>query len=346
MRVLVTGANGHLGYMLVRKMVEAGHEVRASVRSITDARKTSRLEALHDVEIVEAQLARRDQMRAAMDDREVVFHAAAVYAYTEPERDREMIEASVQGAEMAVRCAADAGVRKLVLTSSMVTLPLTAPGAPPVDETAWTDDLRVPYVRAKTEGERNAWKVARELGQHMVAVLPGALLGPGFMRNTPSIDVVEMMARGGLRMAVPDLNFPLVDVRDVVHAHLLAAEKDCEGRFIVCNDVLPSLREMLQTLHEIDPAIPLPMMTLPDFMIRFLPAFDRLNHLMLHSPLTASPEFMQMNKGKRWNASNRRIKEVLGWEQGISMRTSLADTLEVLRQRQRASAGRKVAQSA
>lgn len=346
MRVLVTGANGHLGYMLVRKLTEAGHAVRASVRSIADARKTSRLEALPDVEIVEAQLARRDQMRAAMDDREVVFHAAAVYSYTEPERNREMSDASVQGAEMAVRCAADAGVRKLVLTSSMVTVPLTAPGAPPVDETAWTDDLRVPYIRAKTEGERNAWRVARECGLHMVAVLPGAILGPGFVRNTPSVDVVEMMARGGLRMGVPDMNFPLVDVRDVVHAHLLAAEKDCEGRFIVCNDVLPSMREMLQTLHEIDPAIPLPMMTLPDFMIRFLPAFDRLNHMMLHSPLTASPEFMQMSKGKRWNASNRRIKDVLGWEQKNPMNTSLADTLEVLRQRQAAATGRKVPQSA
>lgn len=74
------------------------------------------------------------------------------------------------------------------------------------------------------------------------------------------------MARGGLRMGVPDMNFPLVDVRDVVDAHLLAAERDCEGRFIVCNDVLPSMREMLQALHEIDPAIPLPMMTLPDFI--------------------------------------------------------------------------------
>ncbi|WP_162256894.1 NAD-dependent epimerase/dehydratase family protein [Noviherbaspirillum sp. Root189] len=344
MRVLVTGANGHLGFMLVKKLVESGHTVRASVRSATDMDKTSRLRMLAGVEIVEAQLARADQMRAAMAGIEVVFHAAAVYAYTRPERNQEMIEASVQGAETAVRCAADTGVRKLILTSSVVTLPLTAPGAPPVDETAWTEDLSVPYVRAKTEGERNAWRVARERGVNMVAILPGAILGPGFARNTPSIDLVEMMALGGLRMGVPELNFPLVDVRDVVDAHLRAAEQDCEGRFIVCNDVLPTLRDMLQALHEIDPAIPLPMLPLPGFMVRFLPAFDRLNHLMLHSPLTVSPEFMRMNKGKRWNASNRRIKEVLGWRQQITMKTSLADTLAVLRQRTTAKHG--VAQSA
>lgn len=67
---------------------------------------------------------------------------------------------------------------------------------------------------------------------------------------------------------------------------------------------------------------------------------------MLHSPLTASPEFIQMSKGKRWNASNRRIKDVLGWEQKISMHTSLADTRDILRQRQGAATGRKVPQSA
>lgn len=204
---------------------------------------------------------------------------------------------------------------------------LTSSGAPPVDEAAWTDDLRVPYIRAKKEGERNAWRVARKYGLHLVAILPGALLGPCFVRNTPSIGVVEMMACGGLRMGAPNMNFPLVDVRDVVRAHLLAAEKDCEGRFIVCNDVLPTMREMLHALHAIDSAIPLPMMTIPDFMVRFIPAFDRFNHRMLHSPLTAAPEFMQMSKGKRWNASNRRAKEALGWKQQIPMSSSLADML-------------------
>lgn len=346
MRVLVTGANGHLGHMLVQKLVGEGHTVRASVRSVTDMVKTSRLRTMPEVEVVEAQLEQPKQLRAAMDGIEVVFHAAAVYAYAAPSRNREMIDASIQGAEAAVRCAADAGVRKLVLTSSVVTLPLTPPGAPPVDESAWTDDLSVPYVRAKTDGERNAWRVARELGVNMVAVLPGAILGPGFVRNTPSIDLVEMMSLGGLRMGVPDMNFPLVDVRDVVDAHLRAAVQDCEGRFIVCNDVLPTLRAMLLALHEIDPSIPLPMLTLPDFMVRFLPVFDRLNHRMLNSPLTTSPELMRMTKGKRWNASNARIKRELGWKQSISMRTSLADTLSVLRARHDAAAHRNVAHAA
>ncbi|RPH58978.1 MAG: hypothetical protein EHM83_16515 [Burkholderiales bacterium] len=55
-------------------------------------------------------------------------------------------------------------MRKVVLTSSVMTLPLTAPGGPPSDERQGTTDLRVPYIRAKTEGERVAWRLAGELG--------------------------------------------------------------------------------------------------------------------------------------------------------------------------------------
>lgn len=336
MRVLVTGANGHLGFNLVSALIDAGHSVRASVRSVTDTSKTARLRTFPGVDIVEAELSRSDQMKAAMDGVELVFHAAAVYAYVTTGRTQEIFESSVKGAEMVVQCAADTGVRKVVLTSSVVTLPLTLPGAPPVDESQWTNDLRVPYVRAKTEGEKTAWRVAGERNVNLVTILPGAILGPGFERNTPSIDLVEAMVLGGMRMAAPDTNFPLVDVRDVAAAHLLAAEQDCSGRFIVCNDVLPSFRDMLQVLHALDPAVPLPLLTLPDFLVPLMPMFDRLNHRMLHSPRTVSAELMGMLKGKRWNASNRRIKETLGWQQTVPMRKCLADTLAALRQRQHA----------
>lgn len=333
MRALVTGANGHLGYNLTAALVERGHFVRASVRSITDPDKTARLRILGGVELAEAALERPDQLRAAMEGIEVLFHAAAVYQYVAAGREREIIDASVKGTETTLRAAADARVRRVVLTSSMVTLPLTRPGAPAVDETCWTEDLRVPYVRAKTEGERTAWRLARELGLDLVAILPGAITGPGFVRNTPSIDMIEAMMRGAMRMGVPDANFPAVDVRDVVAAHLLVAERDCAGRFVVCNDTLPSFRAMLETLHALDPRIPLPLMTLPGFALPAMPLFDRLNHATLGSPRIAAPELMAMIRGRIWNASNRRAREELGWRQSVSLEQSLRDTVETLKRR-------------
>ena len=338
MRVLVTGANGHLGYNLVARLLVDGHRVRASVRTLDDPSRCARLRALGEVELVEAKLERPDQLRTAMRGIDWLFHAAATYAYVAPGREQEILDDSIRGAEAAVNAAADAGVRRVVFTSSLVTLPLTTRGAAPSDETQWTDDLGIPYIRAKTEGERVAWRVARERGVDLVAILPGALTGPGFVRNTPSIDLVEAMMRGGLRAGVPDMNFPLVDVRDVVRAHLLAAETDCDGRFAVCNDTLPTLRTMLEVMHAIDPSIPLPWMSLPDFALGALPLFDRMNERLLHTPRTITRQMLGTFKGKVWNASNRRAREVLGWRPEISLEQSLRDTIETIRARGRSKA--------
>lgn len=338
MRVLVTGANGHLGYNLVSALLAAGHQVRASVRSLADPTKTERLRQLGMLDLVEVSLERPDQMRTAMHDVELLFHAAAVYAYYAPGRADEIVAASVKGAESAMRAAAAAGVRKVILTSSLVTLPLTRPGEAAVDESRWTTDLSVPYVRAKVEAERIAWLLAGESGIDLVTILPGAIAGPGFVHNTPSIDLIEVMMRGGFRVGVPDFNYPLVDVRDVVAAHLLAAEKPCDGRFVVCNDVLPSFRAMLATMHEIDPSIKLPLMTMPAFMAGAMPWFDWLNHRMLGTPRSATPELMSMFRGRVWNADNGRARKVLGWYPKVSQTQCLRDTMEVLRVREAVAA--------
>jgi dihydroflavonol-4-reductase len=333
MRVLVTGANGHLGFNLVRELLARGHSVRASVRSLKDAAKAGRLRALGQVEVVEVDVYQPTQFRAALEGIDTFFHLAAAYNYvpTPGREESEVVRPSVEGAENAVRAAAETKVPKVVMTSSLVTLPLTKSGAPPSTEEDWNEDLRVPYLRAKTMAERRAWALADELGVNLVTVLPGAICGPGFVRNTPSTDLVDCIMRGYFRMGIPDANFPYVDVRDVVSAHMLAAETPCSGRFIVCNDTLPSLRALNQTMHEIDPSVPLPLMTMPDLMLSAAPLFDRLNHWMLGTPRIATPEFIATTRGRLWNASNARIKRELGWNQSVTLETSLRDTMDTLR---------------
>lgn len=330
-RVLVTGANGHLGFNLVSRLIADGHAVRGSIRSLADTAKAARLRALTGLELVEANLERPDQLRAAMDGMDVVFHTAAVFSYVDPTRNDEMLRASIQGAEAAVRAAADAGVRKVVQTSSIVALPMTARGAGPVDESQWSTDLVVPYVRAKIEGERAAWRTARELGVTLVTVLPGAMSGPGFARNTPTIDTIEALMRGALRFGAPAINLPLVDVRDVAQAHCLAAERECDGRFVACNDAQPSLREILHIMHEIDPRVPRAPMTFPDFMTGLVPWMDRLNGMVLGTPVSLSREMAGAMKGRIWNVSCRRIREQLGWRPQVSIEESLRDTMTELR---------------
>jgi dihydroflavonol-4-reductase len=331
MKALVTGANGHLGFNLVKELLKTEHAVRGSIRSLKDTQKVERLKSLGDVEIVEASLDRPDQLTAAMEGIDILFHTAAVYSFTEPGREQEIIDASLKGIENTFYAAYEAKVTKIVLTSSVVTLPLTLPGASPADENDWTSDTRVPYLKAKTEGEKLAWDIAKDKKLDMVSVLPGTVGGPGFAKNTPTIDMIEALMMGAMRLGVLQMNYPYVDVRDVVSAHILAGEKDCEGRFIVCNNPSPMFRDIIEIMHGIDTKIPLPLMNLPNFMLGAMGFFDKFNRLVLRTPLTVSPALMATMKGKSWNFSNQRIKDTLGWQQQFSLEQSLSDTIDEIK---------------
>lgn len=331
MHALVTGANGHLGFNLVLALRAAGHRVRASVRSLADAAKAAPLRALGDVDLVQADVTDEAAMRTACAGADVLFHVAAVYSLTEAGRDGEILHAARAGTEAALRAAASAGVGHVVMTSSAVTLPLTAPGAPPVTEDDWTDDLRVAYFRAKVEAERLAWPLAAQLGLKLAALLPAGISGPGFRRPTPTVDLLAAMAGGAFRLGAPAGNFGLVDVRDCARAHVLAAERGATGRFITAYDEQPSFADLVRELHRIDPRIGRPLMTLPAVLSPVLPWVDRLNTLLLGTPRTATPELIATAvSGRRWNFRSTKARRELGWQPQVPLPQSLRDTLAAL----------------
>jgi dihydroflavonol-4-reductase len=333
MKVLVTGANGHLGYNLCKALLEQGCEVRGSIRLLADDAKAAPLRALSDIELVDLDVRNAEAFARAAKGVEVLFHAAATYVYhtSGREQDAEMVRDSVEGAENALRAAAGAGVRKVVLTSSTVTLPPGKPGAPPATERGWLSDLSIPYWRAKVMGEKTAWRFADELGVNLVTILPPAIVGPGFHRRTPSTDLLEGIMLGTMRLGAPKLNLPLVDVRDAVKAHILAAQKDVSGRFIICNDRLPSFIELTRMMHGIDPVVPAAPGQIPSFALGLAPFFDAMNYRLLGSPRVMTPELVASIKGKSFSVSTERAKAELGWKQEIPLEHSLADTMHAIR---------------
>ena len=200
-----------------------------------------------------------------------------------------------------------------------------------VDETHWATDLGVPYVRAKTEAERLAWKIAGELGLNMVTILPCGITGPGFVRNTPTIDFFEAIMLGAMRLGAPDTTFPVLDVRDVVRAHVLAAEHDCEGRFIASGDDIPTFRELAGIVSSIDPTVRPALMTVPHMMGWVVPIIDWINHRVLGSPRVATPEMVHTFNGMYSKPSNQRIKRVLGWKQQYSLEQTIRATMQAIR---------------
>jgi dihydroflavonol-4-reductase len=330
MKVLVTGAGGHLGYNLVSALLEEGHAVRGSIRSASDWATVDRLEALGPVEVVGARLESEDELAAAMRGVDAVLHTAAIYALVAEGREDEIVAASVEGVERAMRAAKTAGVGRVVLTSSVVALPLRPHGAPPATEADWATDLRVPYFRAKTLAERRAWELARELGLDLVTVLPGAFGGPGFVRNTPTIDLIEAIAKKAMLLGAPSITYPYCDVRDVVTAHLLALGPRANGRYIAVNDPIPTIADIARALNSVDPAIPKPLMTLPRAALPILPFLERLTAWINDCPRTMTPEMAATVQGRCFAMRPDRIREELGWTQRISLCQSLADTLATL----------------
>ena len=341
MKALVTGANGHIGSNLVRALVERGHSVRATVRSLGDTVRNAALVALPDVELVALDIRDADRFRSLCDQIDVLFHLAATYAYYPGTRttDEDIVADSVRGAEAAIRAAARQ-VGKVVLTSSMVTVPLRRASEPPATEADWQTDFSVPYFRAKTVAEQRAWELAEKYDVKLVTVLPGAVCGPGFTRGTPSTDLIEAIMLGALRFGAPRMNSPVIDVRDVVRGHILAAEKDVSGRFLLCGDSFPMMKELTRLMHAVDARVPIARMTMPDFMGTLLPYIDWMNSKIYDSPPMLTSELVEAMLGRRFNASNARARAELGWAPEITIPQTLADTMDTIRALRR-SAGRK-----
>jgi dihydroflavonol-4-reductase len=273
----------------------------------------------------------------ALQSIEVVFHVAATYKsiVADEAEAEELMRDAVDGTRAAMQAAARAGVRKVVLTSSVVTLPYRDRGGPPATEADWTDNTAIPYFRAKVESEREAWRLAKELNQELVTVLPGGIGGPGFTRRTPTIELIEGMLLGSMRFGAPRLNFSYVDARDVARAHILAAEKSVDGRFIVCNDEQPSIRGWSQAVHEADPSAPAAPWELPGFMTSLLPMLETVNQRLFGIPRFVSPESVDVVKGRWLVFDNSRARRELGWSPQWSFVDSLRDTTQAIRELRR-----------
>lgn len=332
MKVLVTGANGHLGFNVCKAFLEAGHDVRASIRSADDRTKADPLRAIGVTDIVGLNVRAIDPFVDACRGIDVLIHVAATYAMRPdgPAAVAALIGDSVEGAENAIRAAAAAGVPKVVLTSSVATLPRVSPSAPATTEADWASDLAVPYFRAKVEGERAAWNAAEATGVKLVTILPGTIGGPGFLRTTPSIDIIENIMKGTLRFGAPKANVPYVDVRDVATAHVLAATRDVSGRFIIVNDHVPTLREVSMLMNDIDPTVRAAPILFPDLILEAAPALDWARSKLFGSARMVTREIVATMRGKVTKVSTARAKAELGWEQSIPIDRSLAETMAAI----------------
>lgn len=239
MTTLVTGASGFVGSAVLRELLDAGHEVRALLRSTSDR---ANLEGL-PVEVVAGDLLDPASLERAVTGCEALFHVAADYRLWTP-RPEEIYETNVTGTRNIMAAAANAGVSRVVYTSSVATLGTNRNGTPADEETPVTlDDMIGHYKRSKFLAEAEVRELAGK-GFAVVIVNPSAPVGPRDIRPTPTGRMIVEAAAGRMPAYV-DTGLNIVHVDDVAIGHRLAFERGQVGERYILGGSNLSLREIL-----------------------------------------------------------------------------------------------------
>ena len=303
--VLVTGGSGYVASFCIGQLLNEGWTVRTTVRNLSreaEVRETlSKLTPHGDrLSVFAADLNSDAGWREAATGCRGVLHVASPLPLANPKSDDELVRPARDGALRVLTAARDAGVKRVVMTSSTAAVCYGRGGRrEPFTEADWSDptDRRdsSAYERSKMIAERAAWdwRAAEGGAMELVTICPGAVLGPVLGRDfSASIDIVRKLLDGSLP-GLPRFGWPLVDVRDIADLHVRALNSPVAagkryvgaGAFFWMSDIADVLRRELPTAR-------IPKTRLADWMVRLSANFDpvvkeRLFELGKERPVSA-----------------------------------------------------------
>jgi nucleoside-diphosphate-sugar epimerase len=316
-QVLVTGGSGFIANHCMLQLLAAGYRVRATVRSLAREPEVRAVLAAAGADpgdrlsFVAADLTSDAGWPEAVAGCGFVLHVASPFPLAVPRHEDELIVPAREGALRVLRAARDAGVKRVVLTSSFAAIGYGhGPVSRPFTEQDWTEPEGggvTAYARSKTLAERAAWDfIAREGGALELAVVnPVGVFGPVLGADfSTSIEIVKRMMDGALP-ALPRITFGVVDVRDVADLHLRAmTDPAARGeRFLAVAGDFMSMRQIALVLKARMGARArrVPTRELPDWLLRVVSIVDS-------SVTQIVPEL-----GKFKSATNAKARRVLGW---------------------------------
>lgn len=283
--ILLTGISGFIAKHVALKLLGAGYAVRGTVRRPDRADEVRAAlkphldpAALRRLSFVQADLESDAGWAEAMAGVVAVVHTASPFPIEQPNDEQELIRPAVEGTLRVLAAARAAGVRRVVMTSSIVAvLDAAVPGVQ--DERNWAQvsgpDTSA-YTKSKTLAERAAWDFAADAGIALTAINPGRVLGPPLDGNFgASVGLVRRVLRGRDPM-LPLVGFVCVDVRDVAEMHLRALQRPATaGKRYLSVAGSMTLIDMARVLKQAYPKRRIATMAAPRFLLQVLALFDR-----------------------------------------------------------------------
>ncbi len=322
MRGLVTGGTGFVGSHVVRALIDAGYTARVLHR------KSSKLDALAGLTYESAlgDILDTAALKTACQDCDWVFHIAAVADYWRSD-EAKMFEANVEGTRRVLQAARDAGVKRVVLTSSAAAVGFPKDGKPADESQPFNlSPEHFPYGYSKVLAEQVAQE-AVAAGQDVVIVNPVIVMGPGDL-NMISGTFVTQVKRFGRLVPVTPGGISVIDVRDVARMQLAAAERGRTGeRYILCTANYTQ-REWLSMIADVV-GVGRPFLPVPGFVLPLVAnVVDMLRKIGIHTPIDSDQvrlgaQYIYFDGSKAWNELCK---------PAVDMRQSLQDTYDWYRE--------------
>ncbi|NJB84183.1 NAD-dependent epimerase/dehydratase family protein [Wenyingzhuangia aestuarii] len=333
-KVLVTGISGYVGLHAAVELLKNGYSVKGSVRNLSKRDELTRairkeVEPNGNLEFCELNLLKDEGWAEAMQDCDYVLHIASPYVASEPKDENELIKPAIEGTQRALNFAKKAGVKRVVLTSSIVAMFGDANKSLNIEQDTWTNPNAKnmsAYVKSKTLAEKSAWDfIETQKGNNkleLVVINPGPIWGPTLSDKLSgeSMNIVKDMITGKMPM-LAKVRINMSDVRDIANIHVKALENEKANgqRFVVATENPYSFKEMAQILKSNGNA---KVSTLegPNFLLKFMSNFN--------SDLKGMKPFI----GNTYDADVSKTKEVFNWKP-ISFEKSVLDTVQSVKQR-------------
>ena len=330
--ICVTGASGFIASYVIRKLLDNGYTVRATVRGLTKGNKyeylTSLPGAAERLELVQAELLTEGSYDEAIAGCEYVIHTASPYVLDVKDPQHDLVDPALKGTLNVLQaCGKSGSVKKVVLTSSVAAVfdePISGHVYTEKDWNETSSLTRNPYFYSKTLAERSAWNYIEKENPafELIVVNPSVAIGPSLV---PSLNTSNQILRDVLAGTYPmimSISWGFVDVRDVAHAHILAMENEkAKGRYLCTSETL-SMSEVVSILREAGYS---------NYKLPKMKMTGRVGNAMVKILVSTQPKgvrtFIRTHVGRGVEYDNSKIRQELG----ISFRSVKESILEAVK---------------